>query len=155
MFYERSVLWFCEVVNFFSLCMRKFVNRCWTGRNSVTPQIRVTKDSPTPLIISSSRSVELRRTTLGLGINSSSRTGGVRNSICISVDGGNYMYSPSTTPFLKACTYGRFVLPGNIMNGEVKLGSRKPHVRQDIIELPAGALVVAVVSVVQSDAIYT
>ena len=78
----------------------EFVNRCWTGRNSVAPQIRVTR-FPTLHITSSSHSLEVRKATLGVGINSSSRTGGVRNSICISVDGGNYMYSPSTTPFLK------------------------------------------------------
>ena len=64
------------------------------------------------------------------------------------------MYSPSTTPLLKPCTYGRFVTRKHYEWRE-RLGSRKPHVRQDVIELPAGVLVVAVVCVFQSDAIYT
>jgi hypothetical protein len=132
----------------------KFINRCWTGRNSVTPQIRVTR-FPTPHATSSSHSLELRRTTLGVGINFSSRTGGVRNGICISVDGGNYMYSPSTTPFVKPFTYGRYVLPGSIMNGEKGWGQGNLTCTKTLSNYQRGVVVVAVVCVFQPDIFHT
>lgn len=65
------------------------------------------------------------------------------------------MSSPFTTPFLKACTYVQHVLPGSIMNEEEGWGQGNLTCAKTLSSHQRGGLVVAVVCVFQSDAIYT